>query len=550
MNKILTLLLSLALISFNTYSFDYESVAEEFGGFGSVQDTLDFICKKSNTTAPALSKNNYQKICKVIRSSETCNKVSKDERLHCNEVDELNIDTYSFSFIYNCFRGLWKSLVNLFEFVVGMVKGSLGYAFDEDSRDKTNKALGEYYDSFTNYLAIEFDKARDETDSDILAMMNVAGDIMMSGMNAISELIKTSYNTLGCYNQEARQARVCEIVGEVIMPPVAAVALIFKGPKYLKKFNSLVNKKIESHKQNKRDRLKLVPSDSKVLTKEARDLTSQEMTSKNIKRLSEKMIATMKVEGGVGLAAPQIGQGLKLIVFKSSKGKNRVMANPVVSFNSAKTKSRTEGCLSLKGVSCTVERKSDISVTYLDLDGKKKTESFSGFDATVIQHETDHINGILFPFQSKTFANKFEITNTDSISKRSLQNLGKFLHTLNDSEKALIKKKYAKALSEDIKDIKNPRSLTSSLKDVKGISTNDDVFNEVLNLYSISVKTSKSSEKLKKYDQWVKSKAHALYLYDNLATLGLKENSDVFRYLSTKNVTIQRNPNKSSNVRP
>lgn len=107
---------------------------------------------------------------------------------------------------------------------------------------------------------------------------------------------------------------------------------------------------------------------------------------------------------GVGLAAPQIGLPLRLFITKpSDRAKIRVFINPEIISRSDKTtdtkadtRGKLEGCLSIPNLWGNVRRAKTLTLSYQDEIGTPHTEEFSGFMATIIQHETDHTNGILF----------------------------------------------------------------------------------------------------------------------------------------------------------
>ena len=130
---------------------------------------------------------------------------------------------------------------------------------------------------------------------------------------------------------------------------------------------------------------------------------------KKIKKLIKDLKDTLAVQKdpeGVGLAAPQIGKNVQLFVV-DYKGFNRTVINPkIVSKTKAKKRKKDksdenkkkilEGCLSLPNFYGPLERSPKINVKYLDENGKDVTEKFEGFDAQIIQHEIDHLNGIVF----------------------------------------------------------------------------------------------------------------------------------------------------------
>jgi len=120
---------------------------------------------------------------------------------------------------------------------------------------------------------------------------------------------------------------------------------------------------------------------------------------KALRDLAARMMGSMYDEIGCGLAAPQVGIDKKLLVLNPSGDKSKpeeelALVNPKIT----KKKGREwdeEGCLSFPGVRAEVERHIDITVTYHDLDGKEQTLKASGFLARVIQHEMDHLDGVL-----------------------------------------------------------------------------------------------------------------------------------------------------------
>lgn len=126
---------------------------------------------------------------------------------------------------------------------------------------------------------------------------------------------------------------------------------------------------------------------------------------KRVKDLIADMFETLKVQKdpeGVGLAAPQVGKNIRLFVIDYQKLK-RVVINPVVV--SVKTKKQTseskkkqilEGCLSLPHFYGPLKRADSITITYKNELGEEVTETFTGFHAQIIQHEIDHLDGILF----------------------------------------------------------------------------------------------------------------------------------------------------------
>ncbi len=118
------------------------------------------------------------------------------------------------------------------------------------------------------------------------------------------------------------------------------------------------------------------------------------------RKLLDDMLQTMYKAPGIGLAAVQIGILKRLIVIDISKKeeeKNPIfLINPEIKFKSKKTSLYEEGCLSLPGYFAEIERPSECNIEYVDYYGKKKELKAEGLLSTCIQHEIDHLNGVLF----------------------------------------------------------------------------------------------------------------------------------------------------------
>jgi peptide deformylase len=123
--------------------------------------------------------------------------------------------------------------------------------------------------------------------------------------------------------------------------------------------------------------------------------------SDELRLLADDMLATMYGAPGIGLAAPQVGVGIRLIVLDCEKGEDAVprplaMFNPEVVAVSDALSTYEEGCLSIPDIYADVERPSEVTVSWLDREGKLQEETFAGLWATCVQHEIDHLEGKLF----------------------------------------------------------------------------------------------------------------------------------------------------------
>jgi peptide deformylase len=125
-----------------------------------------------------------------------------------------------------------------------------------------------------------------------------------------------------------------------------------------------------------------------------------EKVDNQLRSLMDDMLETMYAAPGIGLAAVQVGVLKRLIVIDISKDKEKknplFLINPEIVSKSNKTSIYEEGCLSLPGYFAEIERPAQCKVEYLDYDGKKSEMDASGLLATCIQHEVDHLNGVLF----------------------------------------------------------------------------------------------------------------------------------------------------------
>ena len=113
------------------------------------------------------------------------------------------------------------------------------------------------------------------------------------------------------------------------------------------------------------------------------------------RKLVADMFDTMRDAPGVGLAAPQVGVLERIFVWEI-EADNGVLVNPVIVRRSQDTNEAEEGCLSLPGLAYPVERASEVVVEALDLDGSPQTLEAGELLARVFQHETDHLDGVLF----------------------------------------------------------------------------------------------------------------------------------------------------------
>lgn len=131
-----------------------------------------------------------------------------------------------------------------------------------------------------------------------------------------------------------------------------------------------------------------------------------------VRELIEDMFDTMRSAGGVGLAAPQIGVGLQVVIFGFERSERypeaepipeTILINPVITPVGEEEALGWEGCLSVPGLRGEVPRYKTIRYQGLDVAGQSIDRTVDGFHARVVQHECDHLAGLLFPMRVRDF---------------------------------------------------------------------------------------------------------------------------------------------------
>jgi peptide deformylase len=119
----------------------------------------------------------------------------------------------------------------------------------------------------------------------------------------------------------------------------------------------------------------------------------------SLRRLAADMLETMYAAPGRGLAGPQVGVLRRIFVmdvtWKEGEPDPMVFLDPEIVWRSPQTRTAGEGCLSIPGIVAEVERAAEIEVVWRDLGGERHRRRFDGFAAVCIQHETDHVDGLV-----------------------------------------------------------------------------------------------------------------------------------------------------------
>ena len=157
----------------------------------------------------------------------------------------------------------------------------------------------------------------------------------------------------------------------------------------------------------------------------------------DLKELIESMKETMESAQGIGLAAPQIGKSIRLFIVDTSpfseddelseeerdilKNFNKIFINPKILSEEGNDWAFNEGCLSIPNINEDVLRKDTLTIEYLDENFKKKVETINGLVARVVQHEYDHIEGVLFTDKLSSLKKRLLKKKLENISKGKIE---------------------------------------------------------------------------------------------------------------------------------
>lgn len=164
----------------------------------------------------------------------------------------------------------------------------------------------------------------------------------------------------------------------------------------------------------------IVQTGASVLRSPAREVDPAFVGTREFRELTATMIEVMRKAPGVGLAAPQIGRDLRIVVLEDKKEliekisprereerlrepfATRILVNPVLTLEGTEKATFFEGCLSVHGYVALVERNLEVTVRYLDENGAAQEWRARGWPARILQHEVDHLNGTLYVDRMRT----------------------------------------------------------------------------------------------------------------------------------------------------
>lgn len=176
--------------------------------------------------------------------------------------------------------------------------------------------------------------------------------------------------------------------------------------------------------------LPIVAYGDAVLRKKAKEIPED---YPNLRELTENMFETMYKASGVGLAGPQVGLPIRIFVIdatpfsededltpmerKQLEGFKKVFINAKIEKEEGKEWPFNEGCLSIPDIREDIQRKPQITITYQDLEFNSYTETYDGLAARIIQHEYDHIEGVLFTDKLSSLKKRLLKSRLEKISK-------------------------------------------------------------------------------------------------------------------------------------
>ncbi len=156
-----------------------------------------------------------------------------------------------------------------------------------------------------------------------------------------------------------------------------------------------------------------------VLKQVAKEVELNEIND-DFRTFLNDMVETMYKKDGIGLAAPQIGVSKRVFVCDNGEGVVRKVINPIITAITDETQEFEEGCLSVPGIYKKVVRPKKINVKYINENGESVNEDLDEFLAVVMQHENDHLDGILFvekvsPIAKRMIAKKLKMLKKENL---------------------------------------------------------------------------------------------------------------------------------------
>jgi peptide deformylase len=252
----------------------------------------------------------------------------------------------------------------------------------------------------------------------------------------------------------------------------------------------------------------------RVLTKTASEVSPGEISSPEFQRLLAGM--EKKMSGAVGIAAPQVGVGKRVFLLPGLIG-SLALINPKLTVLDTRLRPLLEGCLSLPEELGLVYRPRKVRVDFLDRGGHFQSRIFTGFWATVVQHEIDHLDGVLFPMRMRSYPKRFGLGKMAKLAETASLEYSKFLASLDPESRERLRSR-RKEISRHFHDALEPGTPACELRKAPGVDGFAGAFLEALAWHRARVCGGSVPEKARRLAGWIRSPNHALFAYEDLSS--------------------------------
>lgn len=199
--------------------------------------TYEYLCQTQNMTPIS----DIDDICRIVTKSKVCEKVPKKDLLQCHSLNKTSqIDAWEF--IKGCTNGALNSVKDLLNFFWEIMKWAWNNTTSGDARAKSKGQASEYMAATKLYLNTEYQKALAKSSPpgrEMKAIGTMTGAIGKMILNSVTNTVQKNYHEFGCLNFEAKSEYVCNLLGDVLIPPAGFVAFLKYGPKAVKQFPNL-----------------------------------------------------------------------------------------------------------------------------------------------------------------------------------------------------------------------------------------------------------------------------------------------------------------------
>lgn len=284
-----------------------------------------------------------------------------------------------------------------------------------------------------------------------------------------------------------------------------------------------------SIKEKVESKLRLVARDDEILRKEITLVEESEIKTPKFQQFVDELDQVMIKSEALGIAANQVGVDKSVFIVQKVLGENLALINPKVKVLSKKQILSYEECLSFKGKCGIIKRNRNIEVVYSDRYGKSQIWRPRWPNSIVVQHEADHLKGILWTYHQKKFSKKFGVKGMNLISLEKRIDFHRYLDGLGPTEKLKIRK-----ISPGIN---NVFSKLEEHKSVLGVLENlnvDEKFDFALGIFKTLISNKSLDEQVKLISLKAKTDKEALAIYDILKRVDSANSKQIIARLKDK----------------